>query len=194
MAGVNTSINNLKCREGKKKWKTTRKAVSAAEQKVVESTATQVKDQESHVQVHVALKEFSERTVKEEALAATDQEEASEKVQSVQEELSVRVLREALEIVQEEASEKAQREEASVATDQEEALVRVQTVQEDHLARVLKEEASVVTDQEEALAKAQREEASATESQADSETLARRASLREISTTSVTSRRAESTR
>jgi hypothetical protein len=172
LAGVNTSINNLKCREGKDKWKTTRKAVSAAEQKVVESTATQVKDQEFHVLVHVALKEFSDRTAKEEALVVTDHAEALAKAQreaSVTDhaEVSVKVLREASVTDQEETLERVQKEEALVVTDHAEALAKAQTVQEDHS----KEEATAV-----------------------SETLARRASLREISTTSVTRTRAESTR
>jgi hypothetical protein len=165
--------------------------------KVVESTATtiQVEDQEYHAQVQEALREYlatttdladhsvrAEHSVKvqrEEASVVTDHADHSARATTVREDHSVK----------EDHSVRVQREEASVVTDHADHSVRAMTVQEDHSARavhsekVLKEEAS-----------AEREEALATESQADSETLQRRASQREISTISVTRTRAESTR
>ena len=122
------SINNFKCREGKKEWKTTEEAAMAATQKAVESTAMQVKDQEFHVQAHAAAKELS--------AVKTDQEDHLERVTTVREDRSVRTAKD-----QEGHSEKVLKEEVSEATVQEDLLERTMTDHADLSEKVLKEEA-----------------------------------------------------
>ena len=174
----------LNAGKAQKKWKTTEKAVSAAEQKVVENTATQETD----------------RTRVSEA---TDLADLSVKTQSVREGHSEKTARD-----QEDHSEKADlsEREASEATGLADLSVRTQNVlgdrsektakdQEDHSVRTMK-------GQEDSLARTAKDqedhhsvrEVSETESQGDSEIPAERASTEMTSTISVTRTRAESTR
>jgi hypothetical protein len=154
LAGVNTSINNFKCREGNRKWKTTRKAVSAAEQKVVESTAMQVEDQEFHAQAHAVLKGYLAR--------ATSHADHLEKVLTVREEISERTV----------SSETTDHVVHSVKdlTDRAGRSEKAQTDHADHSERVL-------TDRVVRSAKAAtvQEEVSVTEEAPDSEEQPRRA-------------------
>ena len=193
MAGVNTSINNFKCREGNRKWKTTRKAVSAAEQKVVESTAMQVEDQEFHAQAHAVLKGYLaratshadhlEKVLKEEASATTDREDHSARTTSVQEDRSERTAKD-----QEGHLERIQKEDSTL-TDHADHLERTASVQEGRSVRTAKDQ-----EDHSARADSQEKETLETESQEDSEIQAERASTEGISTTSVTRMKAESTR
>jgi hypothetical protein len=129
------SINNFKCREGTNKWKTTEEAATAAEQKVVESTATKEKDQESHALAAEVRREITQMT---EALVVTDHADLLVRTASVQDVLSERVLRE-------EASAATDQEDhsARVTTDHADLLVRTASVQDVLSERALKEEAAV---------------------------------------------------
>jgi hypothetical protein len=105
------SINNFKCREGTNKWKTTEEAATAAEQKVVESTATKEKDQESHALAAEVRREITQMT---EALVVTDHADLLVRTASVQDVHSEKALKEEAAVSETPARRASATEETSI--------------------------------------------------------------------------------